>query len=99
MSKIESLDFVEVEGAENTKPLLEPNLEIIKDVKVRLLARVGEAELSVDELMNLGENSVVTLNTMTTTPVELLLDGAVVARGKLVSSDDNFGVQITELGQ
>lgn len=97
MSSIESLEFATVEPAGESKPLLESNLEIIKDVKVTLQVKVGEAEITVDELMNLSENSVVRLDCETTTPVDLLLDDKVVARGYLVSADDNFGVQITEL--
>ena len=97
MSKIESLDFTEVEANGKPTPLLESNLEIIRDIKVVLQVQVGEAEITVDELMNLGENSVVKLNCETTTPVDLMLDGKVVARGHLVSADDNFGMQISEL--
>ena len=98
MSKIESLEFTPVDAsAQQTAPLLESNLEIIKDVKVRLQVRVGETEITVDELMNLGKDSVVRHDCSTTTPVDLLLDGKIVARGHLVSADENFGVQITEL--
>lgn len=99
MNNIESLEFTEVERAGESKPLLESNLEIIKGVKVTLQVQVGEAEITVDELMNLGEDSVVRLDRTTTTPVDLLLDGKVVARGHLVAADDNFGVQITELSK
>lgn len=98
MSNIESLDFSEIRPGDKQAPLLESNLEIIKDVKVTLQVQVGEATVTVDELMNLGENSVVRLDCETTTPINLILDGKVVARGHLVAADDNFGVQITELG-
>ncbi|TQV73419.1 flagellar motor switch protein FliN [Exilibacterium tricleocarpae] len=98
MSSVETLEVVAVEGsAEVSAPLLGANLDVIRGVKVKLEVRIGEAEMTVDELLSLGENSVVQLSRPTTAPVDLLLEGKVVARGHLVAVDDNFGVQITEL--
>lgn len=99
MSSVESLEVAPVESpSREIKRLLnDVNLDIIKDVKVSLEVRVGEAELTVDELLNLGQGSVVQLTRSTTAPVDLLIDGKTVARGYLVAADDNFGIQITEL--
>lgn len=100
MSNVEVLDFAQMNNSnKQIKPLLDQgNLEIVKNVKVRLEVRVGEAELTIDELINLGKDSVVSLTCSAMAPVDLLLDGKIVARGHLVAADDNFGIQITELG-
>ncbi|MEE8058559.1 MAG: FliM/FliN family flagellar motor switch protein [Pseudomonadales bacterium] len=98
MSSVEVLDIAQVEKPVEQGPaLLEGSLDIIKNVKVKLEIRVGDAELTVDELMKLSKNSVVKLTRSTTAPVDMLLDGKVVARGHLVAADDNFGIQISEL--
>lgn len=99
MSRVEVLDIVEIENpGEVVQPLLGPgSLDIVKNVKVKLEVRVGEAELTVDELLSLGQGSVVQLMRSTMAPVDLLIDGKVVARGHLVAADDNFGIQISEL--
>jgi len=93
------LDFAQVESScEDVKPFWDGgNLDIIKNVKVKLEVRVGEAELTVDELLKLGEGSIVQLKRPVTAPVDLLIDGRVVARGQLVAAEDNFGIQVTEL--
>lgn len=97
MSKIESIEFSQIEETgQPSRPILEKNLDVIKDVKVTLQVKIGEATISVNELMNLGKDSVIQLSAPITSPVDILLDGKVVARGHLVSADDNFGVQITE---
>ena len=98
-NRVEELDLAEIENPVTPlKPLLrEGNLDIIKDVKVKLEVRIGEAELTVDELMKLSQGSVVQLTRATTAPIDLLVDGNVVARGHLVAAEDNFGIQITEL--
>ncbi len=98
MSSVDTLEIEQIDNPKTTgKPLLDNKLEIIKNVKVKLEVRIGEAELSVDELMNLSQSSVVQLNRSVETPVDLVLDGKVVARGHLVAADDNFGIQISEL--
>jgi flagellar motor switch protein FliN/FliY len=99
MSKVERLEIAQIENSKKEiKPLLRKGaLDLVKDVKVTLEVRVGESEMTVNEFMNLGQGSVVQMNHPTTEPVDLLIDGRIVARGRLVAADDNFGVQISEL--
>ncbi len=73
------------------------NLDLIRNVKVRLAVSVGNCELSVKDLFSLKQNSVLSLDKNTRDLVEVLLDGKVVARGSLVAVDDNFGVRISEI--
>jgi flagellar motor switch protein FliN/FliY len=77
--------------------LLNGNLDVIRNVKVTLAIRVGEAVVNVGDLMQMKEDHVLKLDSTIDTPVDVLLDGHVVARGQLVAVDDNFGVRITEL--
>jgi flagellar motor switch protein FliN/FliY len=77
--------------------LLEGRLDLIRDVQVKLDVVVGRAEITVEELMQLKDASVVKLDRRPEDPVEVLLDGRVVARGELVVLDEQFGVRITEL--
>lgn len=76
--------------------ILSGNLDVIKNVKVRLTIRVGETTVSVGELMHMKEEHVLKLDSTVDAPVDVLLDNNVVARGQLVAVDDNFGVRITE---
>ncbi|WP_233202951.1 FliM/FliN family flagellar motor switch protein [Chitinimonas sp. BJB300] len=73
------------------------NLQVIRNVKVKLMARLGGTELSVGELMDMKENAVLPLDRLLDDPVDLLLDGHVVARGQLVAVGDSFGIRVTEL--
>ncbi|MES2933113.1 MAG: FliM/FliN family flagellar motor switch protein [Pseudomonadota bacterium] len=77
--------------------ILSGNLDVIKNVKVKLTIRVGETTVSVNELMHMKEDHLLKLDAAIDTPVDVLLDGNIVARGQLVAIDDNFGVRITEL--
>jgi flagellar motor switch protein FliN/FliY len=66
-------------------------------VRARLQACAGEVELTVGELLAAREHQVLVLDRGVDEPVDLLLEGRVVARGQLVAVDGVFGVRITEL--
>lgn len=66
-------------------------------VKVRLQVCVGEAEMSIGDLLGARENEVLVLQRAVDQPVDLLLEGKVVARGQLVAVDGCFAVRITDL--
>ena len=96
--EIHMLKLAEIQPPEGSgKRLLGENLELIRNLKVRLAVSVGRCELTVKELFDLRENAVLTLDKDTREPVDISLDGKVVARGVLVAVDDSFGVRITEI--
>ena len=58
---------------------------------------VGEVELTVGELLAAHEHQVIRLDRTIEQPVDLLLEGRVVARGQLVAVDEHIAIRITEL--
>ena len=91
--ELEELD----ENKTGSSKMFSENIDMIKNVKVKLLVKLGESELTVDELFNLKEGSVVKLNEEIDAPLDVLLDGKLIAQGKLVAVDDNFGLKITNI--
>jgi flagellar motor switch protein FliN len=69
----------------------------IRQVKATLQVYLGSATLTVGELMSAEKNQVLVLDRTVGQPVDLLLEGQVVARGQLVALDEHFAVRITEL--
>ncbi|MGC3998549.1 MAG: FliM/FliN family flagellar motor switch protein [Anaeromyxobacter sp.] len=69
----------------------------LRNVKVRLAVHVGSVSLTVGELLAAQAHQVLKLDRAVEQPVDLLLDGEVVARGTLLAVDDQFAVRITEL--
>ena len=88
---------------QDPEPVAQPGAPLLRDphplhaVKVQLQVRVGQAALTVGELMAARENEVLVLDHAVEQPVDLLLEGKVVARGELVAVDGTFAVRITEL--
>jgi flagellar motor switch protein FliN/FliY len=83
-------------GAEAGPPLLE-DAHPLHAVKVRLQVCVGEASMTLGELLAARRNEVLVLDRGVEQPVDLLLEGRVVARGQLAAVDGAFAVRITEL--
>lgn len=99
-SRSQSETSVVASAAEPTgKPLLSIESAILKDVPVALQARLGEATLTIEELLALRAGSVVKLDLKINDLVELRLNNALVARGEIVAVDDSFGVRIVEIVQ
>ena len=95
---VQKIELSELDqGASTGSPVLNGNYDVIKNVKVKLQVFVGEAELSVAELFALKHDSVIQLDRVVSSPVDVLLDGKCVARGELVAADDNFGLRVMEI--
>lgn len=79
------------------RPVVDPASNPLHQIKTRLQVCVGEVALTVGELLQARENQVLVLDRGVAQPVDVLLEGRVVARGELVAVDDQFAVRITEL--
>lgn len=69
----------------------------LSGVKVRVTAVLGSAEITFDEAVALDPESMISMDRGRDDPVDLCVNGEVVARGRLVVVGDTYGVQITEL--
>lgn len=75
----------------------QPNLNIVLDVPVSLTIELGSCQLPMREVLQLSVGSVVQLDKPADAPVELSVNGKLIARGEVVVIEDRFGVKITEL--
>jgi flagellar motor switch protein FliN/FliY len=73
------------------------NLNLVLDVELSMSLRFGVRQLPLREVLELASGSVVELDRQVDDPVELLLDGRVIARGEAVIVDGNYGLRVTEI--
>ena len=73
------------------------NANPLHSVRTTLQVCVGEVEVSIGELMGAREHQVLVLDRTVDQPVDLVLNGKVVARGQLMAVEGNFALRITEL--
>ena len=75
------------------------NLDLVMDVELNVTLRFGQRLLTLREVLDLTSGSVVELDRQVEEPVELLLEGKVIARGEAVVIDGNYGLRVTEVLQ
>ena len=90
------------EEANEGKPQLriadsEADLGLILDIPVKLSVELGRTKIVVQELLKLHKGSVLELNKPAGDPVEVLINGRVVARGEVVVLNEKFGIRLTEI--
>ncbi|HMM39623.1 MAG TPA: flagellar motor switch protein FliN [Desulfovibrio sp.] len=80
-------------GREGTKR----DLDFILDIPLEVSAELGRTKLLINELLQLGQGSVVELNKLAGEPLEIYVNGKLVARGEAVVINEKFGVRLTDI--
>jgi flagellar motor switch protein FliN/FliY len=70
---------------------------LIHDIDVRLTVELGRAQMSLREVLALGEDSVVMLDRLTDEPLDVMVNGKLIAKGEVVAEGNRFGLRILEL--
>jgi flagellar motor switch protein FliN/FliY len=73
------------------------NLDLLLDVNLQISVELGRARLKFRDVLNLSSGSVVELGRQTSEPVDIMVNGALLATGEVVVIDDHFAVRITKL--
>jgi flagellar motor switch protein FliN/FliY len=73
------------------------NLNLVLDVPVSLTIELGSCQLAMKDVLQLNIGSVVQLDKPADAPVELSINGKLIARGEVVIVEDRYGVKITEV--
>ncbi len=85
-------------SAQPKKSTIDPaNLQLVMDVELNVSLRFGQCQLPLRDVLDLASGSVIELDRDVDDPVELLLDGKVIARGEAVIVDGNYGLRVTEI--
>lgn len=72
-------------------------MQILSDVSMTVTAELGRARMTVRELLELAPGAIVELDRTAGMPIDVLVNGTVVARGEVVVVDEEFGVRVTEI--
>lgn len=73
------------------------SLDMILDVSVTLSIEVGRARMSISDLLKLSQGAIIELDRMAGEPLDVLVNGTLVARGEIVVVKDKFGIMLTEV--
>src|SRR4051812_12812045 len=67
------------------------NLELVRDVRLNITVELGRAQLPLKEVLQLGDGSLIKLDRLAGEPVDMVVNGRLVAQGEVVVIGNNFG--------
>ena len=72
-------------------------LDVILDIPVTLSLEVGKSKISIRDLLKLNQGSVVELDRLAGEPLDVLVNGTLVAHGEVVVTNDKYGIRLTDV--
>ncbi len=78
-------------------PAADVNLDLVLDVPVDVSLRVGSTDITIRDLVSLVEGSVVSLDQDAGEPMDVLVNGTLIAHGEIVIVDEQYGVRLTDV--
>ena len=73
------------------------NLDFILDIPLKVSVELGRAQVVIKDLLQLGQGSVLELDKRAGEPLEVLVNGKLVARGEVVVVNEKFGIRLTDI--
>lgn len=73
------------------------NLDVVLDIPVRVSMEVGSTSVSIRKLLQLNRGSVIELNRLAGEPLDVLVNGTLIAHGEVVVVNDKFGIRLTDV--
>ncbi|EKT4521099.1 flagellar motor switch protein FliN [Pseudomonas putida] len=74
-----------------------PNLDVILDIPVNISMEVGSTEISIRNLLQLNQGSVIELDRLAGEPLDVLVNGTLIAHGEVVVVNEKFGIRLTDV--
>ena len=72
-------------------------LDVILDISVNLSLEVGKTKISIRDLLKLNQGSVVELDRLAGEPLDVLVNGTLIAHGEVVVTNDKYGIRLTDV--
>lgn len=81
----------------DSRGLKADKLRALENVEVEMSVEVGRAEISISELLRLNEGSVVELDRLAGEPLDILVNGTLIAKGEIVMVGERFGIRFSDI--
>ena len=104
-NSLEGLEEVQVKeladqvkaGDDALNKLKVQNLDFILDIPLKVTVELGRTEVIIKDLLQLGQGSVLELDKLAGEPLEILVNGKLVAKGEVVVVNEKFGIRLTDI--
>ncbi|WP_430623875.1 flagellar motor switch protein FliN [Marinimicrobium locisalis] len=85
------------ELSEDEEPNTNPDLDVILDIPVSIAMEVGRTSISIRNLLQLNQGSVIELDRLAGEPLDVLVNGTLIAHGEVVVVNEKFGIRMTDV--
>ena len=92
-----ALAYDELVGHAVSSSSSEADLSLVFDLPVELAVEIGRTTMTIRETLAIAPGSLIQLNRLAGEPVDLLVNGHLIARGEVVAIDEEFGLRVTEI--
>ncbi len=93
----ERAEFKDLNSGSSQLTTVDANLDVILDIPVTLSMEIGRTELPIQNLLQLNQGSVVELDRMAGEPMDVLINGTLIAHGEVVVINEKFGIRLTDV--
>lgn len=73
------------------------NLRVLENIEVQMTVEVGRAKITIRDLLRLNEGSVIELDRLAGDPLDILINGTMIAKGEVVMVGERFGIRFGEI--
>ena len=74
-----------------------PNMDVILDIPVTISMEVGNTQIPIRNLLQLNQGSVIELDRLAGEPLDVLVNGTLIAHGEVVMVNEKFGIRLTDV--
>nr|WP_314630488.1 flagellar motor switch protein FliN [uncultured Noviherbaspirillum sp.] len=85
------------EFSTNSKGATHNDIDFILDIPVQLTVELGRTKIAIKNLLQLAQGSVVELDGLAGEPMDVLVNGCLIAQGEVVVVNDKFGIRLTDI--
>jgi flagellar motor switch protein FliN/FliY len=91
------LDDITSESIEESISSDNPDLEVVLDIPVTISMEVGATQITIRNLLQLNQGSVIELDRLAGEPLDVLVNGTLIAHGEVVVINEKFGIRVTDV--
>ena len=95
-ANVQKATFDNLEASETSEPSIR-DVGMIMDLPVKVMVELGRTKMSIGELMALHKGSVSELNVHAGDPLDLVVNGCLIAQGEVVIVNDRYGIRLTDI--
>lgn len=94
---VQPVEFQSFDPTANIMANMSENIELIRDVNLKVTVQLGRTRRSIDEILDFAPGTIIELDKLVGEPLDILVNGKNIAKGEVVVIDESYGVRITDI--